>query len=117
MTKTLRSYVEGSWHEADSGFVPLVDPSTEEEIGRASSAGVDFAAALDWARENGGPALCEMTIAERGAALKAASKVLRDHRDELLELSRRNNGTTLSDGAFDIDGALQALESAHRLDR
>jgi oxepin-CoA hydrolase/3-oxo-5,6-dehydrosuberyl-CoA semialdehyde dehydrogenase len=105
MAKTLRSYVEGSWHEAPSGFVPLVDPSTEEQIGRASSAGLDFAAALAWARDKGGPALREMTIAERGALLKAASKALRDHRDELLELSRQNNGTTVSDGAFDIDGA------------
>lgn len=109
MTKTLKSYVEGSWHEAQSGFVPLVDPSTEEEIGRASSAGLDFAAALTWARDKGGPALREMTIAERGALLKAASKALRDHRDELLELSRRNNGTTVGDGAFDIDGATGTL--------
>ncbi|TNF78034.1 MAG: aldehyde dehydrogenase family protein, partial [Acidobacteria bacterium] len=104
MTRTLRSYVEGSWHEAQSGFVPLVDPSTEEEIGRASSSGLDFAGALSWARDRGGPALREMTFAERGALLKAVSKALRDHRDELLELSRRNNGTTASDGAFDIDG-------------
>lgn len=109
MTKTLRSYVEGSWHEAQSGFVPLVDPSTEEEIGRASTLGLDFAAALAWARDKGGPALREMTIAERGALLKAASKALRDHRDELLELSRRNNGTTVADGAFDIDGATGTL--------
>ncbi|MGB6642080.1 MAG: 3,4-dehydroadipyl-CoA semialdehyde dehydrogenase, partial [Thermoanaerobaculia bacterium] len=109
MTKTLRSYVEGSWHEAQSGFVPLVDPSTEEEIGRASSSGLDFAAALAWARDKGGPALREMTLEERGALLKAASKALRDHRDELLELSRRNNGTTVGDGAFDIDGATGTL--------
>ena len=40
--KTLKSYVYGNWHEAGSGFVPLVDPSTEEEIARVSSAGVDF---------------------------------------------------------------------------
>lgn len=109
MTKTLRSYVGGSWHEAQSGFVPLVDPSTEEDIGRASTSGLDFAAALAWARDKGGPALREMTIAERGALLKAASKALRDHRDELLELSRRNNGTTVADGAFDIDGATGTL--------
>ena len=37
-----------------------------------------------------------MTFAQRGALLKEMSKVLRDHRDELLDLSRRNNGTTPS---------------------
>lgn len=109
MTKTLRSYVGGRWHEAQSEFVPLVDPSTEEELGRASSSGVDFSGALAWARDKGGPALRAMTFAERGVLLKAVSKVLREHRDELLELSRRNNGTTVSDGSFDIDGAGGAL--------
>jgi 3,4-dehydroadipyl-CoA semialdehyde dehydrogenase len=109
MTRTLRSFVGGSWHEAESGFVPLVDPATEEEIGRASSTGVEFAAALEWARHEGGPALRRRTIAERGALLKAMSKALREHRDELLDLSRRNNGTTATDGAFDIDGATGTL--------
>lgn len=102
--QTLKSYVYGKWHEAPSGFVPLVNPSTEEEVARASTQGVDFAAALDWARDQGGPALASLTFAERGALLKAMSKALREHRDELLELSCRNNGTTVTDGAFDIDG-------------
>jgi oxepin-CoA hydrolase/3-oxo-5,6-dehydrosuberyl-CoA semialdehyde dehydrogenase len=107
--KRLRSYVGGSWWEADSGFVPLVDPSTEEEIARVSSAGVDFQAALEHARQRGGPALRKLTFAERGQLLKAMSKAVREHRDELLELSRRNNGTTVPDGAFDIDGASGTL--------
>ena len=103
--KTLRSYVCGRWHEAQSGFVPLVDPSTEETVAQASSEGVDFAAVLAWAQERGGPALREMTFAQRGELLKSMSKVLRDNRDELLDLSRLNNGTTKSDGSFDVDGA------------
>jgi oxepin-CoA hydrolase/3-oxo-5,6-dehydrosuberyl-CoA semialdehyde dehydrogenase len=107
--KTLRSYVVGRWHEATSGFAPLVDPSTEEVLAQASSEGIDFGAVLDFARERGGPALRAMTFAQRGALLKDMSKVLRDHRDELLDLSRRNNGTTPSDGSFDIDGASGTL--------
>lgn len=107
--KTLGSYVQGRWHHADSGFSNLVDPSTEEEIARVSSAGVDFAGVLSHARETGGPALRRMTFAERGALLKSMSKTLRAHRDELLELSRQNNGTTTPDGSFDIDGATGTL--------
>ncbi len=102
---TLRSYVLGSWHEASSDFVPLINPSTEEEIARVSSTGIDFKAVLKYAREQGGPALRSKTFGERAAMLKELSKALREFRDELLELSRLNAGTTGPDGSFDIDGA------------
>ena len=107
--KTLRSYVHGQWHEADSDFRTLVNPSTEEEIARASSHGVDFAAVLDHAHRVGGPALRAMTFAERAGLLKEMSKVIRENRDELLALSMENTGTTKADGAFDIDGATGTL--------
>jgi len=107
--KTLPSYVCGRWHTADSGFVPLLNPSTEEAVAQASSAGVDFGAVLAWARERGGPALRAMTFGERGQLLKEMSKVLRESRDELLDLSRLNNGTTKPDGSFDVDGASGTL--------
>ncbi|MEM7350391.1 MAG: 3,4-dehydroadipyl-CoA semialdehyde dehydrogenase [Acidobacteriota bacterium] len=107
--KTLKSYVCGGWHEATEGFVPLFDPSTEEEIARVSSAGIDFAAVMAYARERGGPALRAMTFGERGQLLKAMSKAIRSHRDELLELSRQNTGTTMPSGSFDIDGASGTL--------
>jgi oxepin-CoA hydrolase/3-oxo-5,6-dehydrosuberyl-CoA semialdehyde dehydrogenase len=107
--KTLRSWVAGKWHEAGTGFVTLVDPSTEEPVARASSAGVDFAAVLKHAREVGGPALRALTLPERGELLGKMSKALRGKRDELMEISRLNAGTTAADGAFDIDGATGAL--------
>jgi 3,4-dehydroadipyl-CoA semialdehyde dehydrogenase len=107
--KTLRSYIRGDWHEATTGLVPLVNPSTEETIAQAGSAGIDFAAVLDYARETGGPALRAMTFAQRAALLKEMSKVLRDHRDELLEISALNTGTTKPDGSFDVDGGSGTL--------
>ena len=64
---------------------------------------------LEFARREGGPALRELTFAQRGELLKAMSKVLRDNREELLDLSRRCNGTTAGDGAFDVDGASGTL--------
>src|SRR5204863_3776091 len=88
--KTLKSYARGAWHQAAAGFSTLVDPSTEEPIAQASSAGLDFAGMLAYARELGGPALRALTFAERGEMLRAMSKALRDHRGELLELSTRN---------------------------
>ena len=102
--KTLRSHLCGSWYAADGDFQTLVNPSTEEPLARASSRGADFAAAYRFALERGGPALCELTFAQRGELLKAMSRLLREHRDELLTLSRDNNGTTAMDGSFDVDG-------------
>ncbi len=107
--KTLASYLAGRWHQAERDFQTLVNPATEEPLALVSSTGADFAGALDWARKVGGPALRELTFAQRGEILKALSKKLREHRDELLLLSRLNNGTTASDGSFDIDGAGGAL--------
>ena len=64
--KTLRSYADNRWHEASAGFSPLHDPSTGEPIARASSEGLDFAAILERARLEGGPALRGLTYAARG---------------------------------------------------
>ncbi|MCL4837945.1 MAG: 3,4-dehydroadipyl-CoA semialdehyde dehydrogenase [Thermoanaerobaculia bacterium] len=102
--KTLRSHLCGRWHEADGDFRTLLNPSTEEPLARASSRGVDFAAAYRFALEHGGPALAALSFGERGELLKAMSRALRERRDELLTLSRDNNGTTAGDGSFDIDG-------------
>jgi len=106
---TLRSFTAGRWHTANDGFVPLHDPSTEEEIARASSVGVDFEETLEFARDRGGPALRKLTFAERGEMLIAASKALHAHRDELLELSMRDSGVTRKDAKFDVDGATGTL--------
>jgi 3,4-dehydroadipyl-CoA semialdehyde dehydrogenase len=107
--KTLRSYLNGAWYEATTDFTTLFDPSTEEPVARASSAGADLGAALAYAREQGGPALRALSFAQRGDLLRGLSKALRDHRDELLELSAQETGTTRADGSFDIDGAAGTL--------
>lgn len=103
--KTLRSFLSGRWHEADGDFQTLVNPATEEPLARASARGADLPGALDWARRQGGPALAALTFGQRGEILKSLGRKLREHREELLVLSTSNNGATLSDGAFDVDGA------------
>ncbi len=107
--KTLRSYVQGRWHQADSDLVPLHNPCTEEPIAQAGSRGVDFGAAYDYARDTGGPALRELSFAQRGELLSAMSKALYAKRDELIELSGLNTGVTRKDAKFDLDGATFTL--------
>src|SRR6184192_3701397 len=106
----LRSYVSGSWHTAADEGVPLHDAATGEEVARISSKGIDFAAALEYGRRVGGPALRELTFHQRAALLKALASHLREHRDELYALSART-GATLGDSKFDIDGGIGVLLS------
>jgi oxepin-CoA hydrolase/3-oxo-5,6-dehydrosuberyl-CoA semialdehyde dehydrogenase len=106
----LRSYVQGRWFTPADEGVPLSDAVTGEEITRISSSGVDMAAALDYARRTGGPALRELTFHQRAALLKALASGLREHRDELYALSART-GATLGDSKFDVDGGIGVLFS------
>lgn len=105
----IKSYVGGAWfREGDEGAA-LVNPATEEVLASASTAGLDFGAALAFARGTGGPALRALSFAERGAMLEAMSKAIHAHREELIEASIRNGGNTRSDAKFDIDGAWSTL--------
>ena len=107
--KTLRSFVGGKWYEASDGFQTLLDPCTEEPIARASSTGLDFRAALEFARRSARSELRSLNFGERAEILSAISKVLHQHRDELIALSLRNTGTTRKDAKFDIDGGTFTL--------
>src|ERR1700682_6841243 len=104
--KTLRSFLAGKWVEGKEPFATLVNPATEEPLARLSSAGVDFGAALDFARTQGGPALRELTFAQRGELLKAWSKALHAARDELIALAMQTGRTTRGDALFDGRGVL-----------
>ncbi|NIH87766.1 phenylacetic acid degradation bifunctional protein PaaZ [Amycolatopsis granulosa] len=107
-TRMLRSYVSGAWRTGEGEGAPLHDAVTGAEVARISSAGIDMAAALDHGRRVGGPALRELTFHQRAALLKAVASHLREHRDELYELSART-GATLGDAKFDVDGGIGVL--------
>ena len=85
-----------------------MNPATEEPLARTGTSGIDFGAALEHAR-GGGPALRDMTFAQRGEVLRAWSNALHTHRDELLALAMSNGGNTRGDAKFDVDGAIATL--------
>ena len=105
----LRSHVGGRWAAGSGSHQILLNPATEEPLARASSEGIDFAAAFEFARAQGGPALRALSFAERGALLKAIADAMQSERDALLELSIANGGNTRSDAKFDVDGAIGTL--------
>jgi oxepin-CoA hydrolase/3-oxo-5,6-dehydrosuberyl-CoA semialdehyde dehydrogenase len=109
MTKQLRSYLAGEWVAGTGTPALLVNPSTEEVLAETSSAGLDLAGGLAWARDVGGPALRAATFAQRGEWLQALANLIYEHRDELIELGVANAGNTRGDAKFDVDGASATL--------
>jgi 3,4-dehydroadipyl-CoA semialdehyde dehydrogenase len=109
MTIQISSYVQGRWHAPAGELRHIHNATTEEELAVLGSDELDFEGVLTHARTVGGPALRAMTFAQRGAMLKALSGAIHEHRDELLELSAANAGTTRKDGKFDVDGATGTL--------
>ncbi|HLI40777.1 MAG TPA: phenylacetic acid degradation bifunctional protein PaaZ [Streptosporangiaceae bacterium] len=106
----LRSYVCGGWvRPADEGR-PVLDAVTGAEVARVSSAGVDMAAALEYGRSVGGPALRDLTFHQRAGVLRSLARYLGEHREELYALSART-GATRADAGFDVDGGIGVLFS------
>jgi len=105
----LRSHLCGKWVAGSGAPQTLLNPATEEPLASASSEGLDLAAALDYARSTGGPALRALSFTQRGALLKAMADSMQAQRDALLELGIANGGNTRSDAKFDVDGAIGTL--------
>jgi oxepin-CoA hydrolase/3-oxo-5,6-dehydrosuberyl-CoA semialdehyde dehydrogenase len=105
----LRSYLSGQWAAGAGGHQELLNPATEAPLARASSEGIDLAAALGHARRRGGPALRGLGFAERGALLKGLAQAIQSERDALIQLGIENGGNTRSDAKFDVDGAIGTL--------
>jgi oxepin-CoA hydrolase / 3-oxo-5,6-dehydrosuberyl-CoA semialdehyde dehydrogenase len=104
----LKSYIQGRWQAGEKDAQQLRDATTGQVIAEASSAGVDFRAALDYARNVGGPALRRMTFHERAALLKRLAKHLTEHKEAFYTLSYAT-GATKADSWIDIDGGIGTL--------
>lgn len=106
----LRSYVLGDWFEAKSGFANVNSAVDGSVVAQVSSAGIDFAAVLDYARTVGGPALRRLTFHERADLVKRLVLHLSDRKQRLYELSY-DTGATKKDCFYDIDGGVMTLFS------
>jgi oxepin-CoA hydrolase/3-oxo-5,6-dehydrosuberyl-CoA semialdehyde dehydrogenase len=96
--------------------MPLRDATTGVEVARISSTGIDMAAALDYGRRVGGPALRALTFHQRAGLLKALASYLREHRNDLYALSTAT-GATRADARFDVDGGIGTLLGYARIGR
>lgn len=107
--QTLQSYVLGRWTAGASAPVLLHNPTTEEPIAEVRSGGFEARAVLEHARKLGVPALARLSFGARGELCKALAGALHEKREELIEVSVLNGGTTRGDAKFDIDGAIGTL--------
>ncbi|RJO73821.1 phenylacetic acid degradation bifunctional protein PaaZ [Nocardia panacis] len=110
MSRLLQSYVRGGWHTPPDSGTPILGAVDGGEVARISSTGIDFAAALDYARTVGGPALARLTFHERAALLKTLGLALLAQKEEFYAESRRT-GATDRDSGIDIDGGAGTLLS------
>jgi oxepin-CoA hydrolase/3-oxo-5,6-dehydrosuberyl-CoA semialdehyde dehydrogenase len=103
--KTLASYAQGSWVEADGKAATLHHAVTGEPIAKASSEGLDFKGMLEFGRRAGGPALRKLTFHERARMLKAMAQYLMERKDGLYAVSAAT-GATKGDSWVDIEGGV-----------
>src|SRR5450830_1280762 len=116
MTITLQSLVRDRWVEPSSGFVDIPSAVDGHVVARASSAGLDFADIVRYARDVGGPALRKLTFHQRADLLRKLAAYLSEHKETLYKLAG-DTGATRRDNAIDIEGGLGTLSAYASLGR
>lgn len=86
----------------------LYNAVTGQEVAVASTKGIDFQAALEYARQVGNPALRRMTFYERGRMLRALALHLRNFLPQFYAISYQT-GATKADSWIDIEGGIGNL--------
>src|SRR6056300_771014 len=106
--KTYQNYAYGEWVSGEGSETDLFHAITGEQIGICSSAGLDYAKIMDYAREKGGRTLRKMTFPQRGLMLKELALFLLKNKRKYYELSAAT-GATRVDSWIDIEGGIGNL--------
>jgi oxepin-CoA hydrolase / 3-oxo-5,6-dehydrosuberyl-CoA semialdehyde dehydrogenase len=104
----IQNYILGNWEDGEGVELELHNAITGENFGSVSSAGLDYAAILEYGREKGGYALRKMTFQERGLMLKALALHLMEIKNKFYALSAVT-GATKVDSWIDIEGGIGNL--------
>ena len=112
----LESYISGSWMTGDGEGQKLYDAVSGDSIAIATTAGLDFAGMLDYARKVGNPALRKMTFHERGRMLRSLAIYLNERKEKFYQVSYKTGATKL-DSWIDIEGGFGNLFSNASLRR
>ena len=103
--RRLGNFVNGQWVTTTGPAADLFHAVTGEKIAEASTAGIDFAGMVRYAKQVGGPALRRLTFHERALMLKAMAQRLMARKDEFYLVSAAT-GATKQDSWIDIEGGI-----------
>ena len=106
--RNYENYALGKWIKGDGEGTPLFNAITGEQIGTATSKGLDFSEMMNYAREVGGPSLRKMTFQERGLMLKKLALHLHSIKNKFYPISFQT-GATKIDSWIDIEGGIGNL--------
>ena len=106
--RNYENYTLGKWIKGDGDGTQLFNAINGEEIGRASSKGLDFSEMMNYARKIGGPSLRRMTFQERGLMLKKLALHLHSIKNKFYPVSFQT-GATKIDSWIDIEGGIGNL--------
>ena len=106
--KNYNNYALGKWIKGDGEGTPLFNAITGDQLGTASSKGLDFSQMMDYARNIGGPALRKMTFQQRGLMLKKLALYLHSIKKIFYPISYQT-GATKIDSWIDIEGGIGNL--------
>jgi len=112
----LGNFISGKWIDGDGDGQLLFNAVTGTPIASATTKGIDFAAAVNYARTIGNPALRKMTFQERGRMLRALALHLLEKKDIFYKISYQT-GATKIDSWIDIEGGIGNLFSNASLRR
>ena len=110
MPHTLQSLAANRWVEPSAGLVDIPSAVDGRIVARASSAGLDFAAMVTYARAAGGPALRKLTFHRRADLLRALAGYLSERKETLYKLAG-DTGANRRDNAIDIEGGIGTLSA------
>ncbi len=102
------SYVGNQWIKPDSSARLIHSAVTGEQIACAGNNGIDTQAMLSYARQQGGPALRELTFHDRAKKLKQLALYIGEHTEYLTQLAF-HSGATAADSKIDIDGGIATV--------
>ena len=106
--QVLENYITGKWIAGQGSGQQLYNAVTGQPNFVAGTEGIDFEAALHYARRVGNPALRKMSFQQRGRMLRALALHLLGQKEKFYTLSYQT-GATRADSWIDIEGGIGNL--------
>jgi len=104
-------YIDGNWSGAAAGTIPVVSPSTGEQIGEISRGGAaEVDAAVQAARRAFEGHWGRVPAVERGRMLMRLSALILQHQEELAQIEARDTGKPMKQARNDIAACARYFE-------